>query len=59
MDDETSDISNTEQLVICIRWVSEDFVAHEDCICLSPLKRTVKLRMKSLVHLWMQYNLCN
>ena len=34
--DETSD-SNTEQLVICIRWVSEDFVAHEDFIGLSPL----------------------
>ena len=40
MADETSGISYTEKLVICINWVSEDFVAHEDFICLSPLKRT-------------------
>ena len=32
MADETSHISNTEQLVICIRWLSEDFVAHEDFV---------------------------
>ena len=32
MADECSDISNKEQFTICIRWVSEDIVAHEDLI---------------------------
>ena len=30
--DETRDISNKEQLSICIRWVDQDFVIHEDLI---------------------------
>ena len=32
MADETADVSNKEQLVICIRWVDECFVIHEDFI---------------------------
>ena len=32
MADETADISNNEQLVVCIRWVDENFVVHEDFI---------------------------
>ena len=32
MADETSDVSNKEQLVICIRWVDENLMAHEDFI---------------------------
>ena len=32
MADETRDISNHEQLVLCIRSVSEDYVVHEDMI---------------------------
>ena len=30
MADETRDISNVEQLVICIRWVDQKFSVHED-----------------------------
>jgi len=28
--DEATDISNKEQLVICIRWVNAEFTIHED-----------------------------
>ena len=37
MADETADVSNTEQLVICIRWVDDDLNIHEDFIGLHPL----------------------
>ena len=29
---ETADLSNKEELVICIRWVDDCFVIHEDFI---------------------------
>ena len=32
MADETADVSNHEHLVICIRWVDDDLVIHEDLI---------------------------
>jgi len=40
MADETADISNQEQLVLCIRWVDDDLTAHEEFIGLYPLART-------------------
>ena len=40
MADETAGISNQEQLVICIRWVDEELVVHEDCIGLRPVAET-------------------
>ena len=40
MADETADVSNKEQLVICIRWVDDCFVIHEDFIGMHPLERT-------------------
>ena len=30
MGDETADISNKEQLILCIRWVDDDLQVHED-----------------------------
>ena len=40
MADETADISNKEQLVVCICWVDENFAVHEDFISMYPLERT-------------------
>ena len=40
MADETADVSNKEQLVICIRWVDDRFVIHEDFTGMQPLERT-------------------
>ena len=40
MADETAYVSKNEQLVICIRWVDDCFVIHEDFIGMHPLERT-------------------
>ena len=40
MADELADISNKEQLVVCIRWVDDDLTAHEEFMGLHPLKDT-------------------
>ena len=42
MADETADVSNKEQRAICIRWVDDCFVIHEDFIGIGmyPLERT-------------------
>ena len=37
MADETADVLNTEQLVICIRWVNDDLNIHGDFVGLHPL----------------------
>ena len=39
MVDETTDVSNHEQVVICVRWVSVDFDVHEDFIGLSQVDK--------------------
>ena len=39
MADEVADVSNKEQLVICIRWVDDCFLIHEDFIGMHPLER--------------------
>ena len=39
MADETVDVSNKEQLVICIGWVNDCFVIHEDFIAMHLLER--------------------
>lgn len=38
MADETADASNTEQLVICLRWVDNDFIVSEEFLGLYELK---------------------
>ncbi len=40
MADETRDISNREQLVICLRWVSEKYEVFEDMVGLIQLENT-------------------
>ena len=40
MADETADVSNTEQLVICLRWVDDDLQAHEEYIGMTPVADT-------------------
>jgi hypothetical protein len=38
--DETRDISNREQLVLCIRWVAKDFTVYEEPVGLFQAKLT-------------------
>lgn len=40
MADEMADVSNKEQLVVCIRWVDDDLAVHKDSVGLHPLKDT-------------------
>ena len=40
MADETTDIANIKQLVICIRWVDEQFNAHKKFLSLHPISDT-------------------
>ena len=40
MADETADVSNKGQLVICIWWVDDCFVIHDDFNGMYPLERT-------------------
>lgn len=37
MGDESADVANHEQLVICIRWVDDEFEIHEEFIGMHPL----------------------
>ena len=40
MADETDDVSNNEQLVICIRWVDEDLEVHEEFVKVHFIENT-------------------
>ena len=40
MADKTADVANTEQLVICMRWVDEQLNAHYEFIGLHPIPDT-------------------
>ena len=40
MADESADVSNKEQVVVCIRWVDEELNAHEEFVGIKPVDRT-------------------
>ena len=48
MVDETTDVSNKEQAVLCFRWVSDDLIAHEDFVGLYGIENT---EAKTLVNM--------
>ena len=63
MADETRDISNREQLVVCLRWVSENYDVFEDMIGLVQLKNTtaecIYMSLKDcLLHLGISFEKC-
>ena len=37
---ESSDVSNKEQVVVCIRWVDDELIAHEEFVGIKPVERT-------------------
>ena len=49
MMDETRDINNKEQLVLCLRWTDSDFLAHEDFVGLFALENTTAKTMVATV----------
>ena len=40
MCDEATDVANTSQLVVCLRWVDEDLIAHDEYIGLKDMSDT-------------------
>ena len=40
MGDEATDVANVSQLVICLRWVDDDLVAHDEFIRLKEMSTT-------------------
>ena len=50
MVDETTDISNKEQLVVCIRWVDKKLQPHEDFIGLYHVESTQSSTLVSTIH---------
>ena len=38
--DESADVSNKEQVVVCIGWVDEELCVHEELISIKPVERT-------------------
>ncbi|KAJ8028305.1 Zinc finger MYM-type protein 1 [Holothuria leucospilota] len=49
MADETADVSNTEQLVLCLRWVTDELTVHEDFIGMHPLNNTSADHITSII----------
>ena len=37
MTDKSADLSTEEQVVICIRWIDDNLIAHEDFVSLKPV----------------------
>ena len=50
MVDETTDISNKEQVVICFRWVDSKLVAHEEFIGLYQVESTQVTVLLAVIH---------
>ena len=38
--DESADVSNKEQVVVCIRWVDDQLSVHEEFVGIKPVDRT-------------------
>ena len=38
--DESADVSNKEQVVVCIRWVDDELCVHDEFIVIKPVERT-------------------
>ena len=47
MADESADVSNEEQVVICIRWIDDNLIAHEDFV---SLKHVAKCTSEMIVN---------
>ena len=51
--DEASDISNKEQLSICICWVDKDFQIHEDPLEMIQVPETSALTLTNAIKLYL------
>ena len=49
MGDESADISNQEQVVVCIRWIDDDLNIHEDFIGMKSVARCTSEEIVSVL----------
>ena len=49
MVDETPDVSNKEQVVICLRWVDNEFNVHEEFIGLYTTAKTTADQLVAII----------
>ena len=49
MADETADLSNKGQVVVCIRWVDSNFTAHKDFVGFRPVARATADEIVGLI----------
>ena len=49
--DETADVPNKEQVVVCIRWVDSNFTVHEDFVGLRSVAGTTADEIAGLIKL--------
>ena len=57
MADKTADVSNNEQVVVCIHWVDSNFIIHEDFVGLRSVARAIAdeiVRVIKVRFLWDQ-----
>ena len=50
MADETTDVSNKEQVVVCIRWVDSNITVHENFVGLRPVARTTANEIAGVIN---------
>lgn len=49
IDDEATDVSNKEQLALCIKWVDSDFSIHEDPVELIHVLITIAITLEEAI----------
>ena len=50
MADETTDKTNREQVVICLRWVDDNLLPHEDFIGMHKVDKNDAATIKTVIH---------
>jgi hypothetical protein len=53
--DETTDVSNRQQLVVCIRWIDDGIQAHEDFIGLYKIDNTKASTIAESCNSWIAF----
>lgn len=59
MADETADVSNKEQVVVCVRWLDSSLTVYEDFIGLRPVARTTADEIVSVIKVGFDTYYCN
>ena len=56
MADESADVANKEQMVVCFRWVDEDLEPHEDFVAIQPIQHANDDTIVSVLRVIIQFH---